>query len=159
MNQNTFSHIQKPPAVSRRQQSLRFLNRTLRKEETPPSESITGHTLTGLGQPVFLQNDPNTMPAVDLLPSGLYRRPWNYTKSVATAIRLAASRGLRLRKIITAGREFHPAPKVHIQLDCILPQELPLNKILFQIHIVKKDQRTTVFPISLSNGQLAPPIL
>ena len=45
----------------------------------------------------------------DLLPSGLYRRPRPRTGS--TASRFAGSASLRRH---TAGRELHPAPKVHI---------------------------------------------
>ena len=62
----------------------------------------------------------------DLLPSGLYRRPWFYTRSTARR-EDETGRGLRLQHRmyvctipITAGRELHPAPKIAI--ICSVPR-------------------------------------
>lgn len=51
---------------------------------------------------------------LDLLPSGLYRRLWNYTRSVAFRL-VSESRAmdtLDTSCVITAGQEFHLALKI-----------------------------------------------
>ena len=92
----------------------------------PPNKKALSITTQGFVVSVILQIPKTAITSYHLLPSRLYWRLWNFTKSTA----------LHRPRTLTAGGELHPAPKTaiyFISIVCTQSQFVNSRKKIFPL--------------------------